>query len=82
LGDVPLAVVGRGAVILIFLCRDWRDAQGASHQPQTKESDHPVLLSVALGPSDVWGPSGMPQGGLDGAHSLSKTRCGAMVWLS
>jgi hypothetical protein len=34
------------------VCRDWRDEQGASHQPRTKESDHPVagILVCVVGP--------------------------------
>ena len=46
---------GRGAVIHVFVCRDWRDAHGAPHQPHTNESDHPVLPFVALDPDDdLW----------------------------
>jgi hypothetical protein len=41
---------GRGAVIHVFVCRDWRDVEGAPHQPKTSESDHPVHLFAAFGP--------------------------------
>jgi hypothetical protein len=40
---------GRGPSLHVFVCRDRHDAQGAPHQPQANESDHPVLLFVALG---------------------------------
>jgi hypothetical protein len=39
-------------IVIVFVCRDGRDAQGAPHQPQTNDSDHPVLLFVALCPDD------------------------------
>ena len=32
----------------VVVCRDWPDAQGAAHQPETNTSDHPVVLFVAL----------------------------------
>jgi hypothetical protein len=41
----------RGAIKQVFVRRDRRDAQGAHYQAQTNESDHPDLLSVALGSS-------------------------------
>ena len=48
----PMAV---GPSYRVFVCRAWRDAHGAPHQPQTNESDHPVLLFVALGSDhDLW----------------------------
>src|SRR4029077_9645123 len=46
---------GRGTVVDVFVCRDRVTPWGAPHQPQTNESDHPVLLFVALGPDDdLW----------------------------